>query len=79
MKIKEDLKFANDKINNNNKIEEVLLFKFTLKIFKLVILILNSSYLLGMLWLVWCQFIADFILDADFENDAESHSSHFIT
>ena len=54
IKVNEDSKFANNKIVNNNKIERVLLFKFTLKIFKLVILILNSSYLLGMLWLIWC-------------------------
>ena len=78
-RVLQDDVFANDKLSNNNKIEEVLLFKFALNIFKLILLILNSSYLLGMLWLIWCQIIEDFVLDAEFIKDPESYPNHFTT
>ena len=77
--INEDFHFANDKIKNNTKIEQMLMVKFTLKIFKLILVILNSSYLLGMIWLIWCQIIEDFILDVDFSDDPESYPNHFTT
>lgn len=55
----------NPELNDNfdldsNKLEEMLLLNYFLKIFKLVIVILNLSYLFGVLWLCLCEAVIDF-------------------
>ena len=45
---------------DSNKLEEMLLLKYFLKIFKLVIVILNLSYLFGVFWICLCEAVMDF-------------------
>ena len=51
-----------NKLIDNNKIETILIISYSLKTFKLVIIILNMSYIVGMSWLIICEFTEDFIL-----------------
>jgi len=62
-----------------NKIMEVINISYFLKIVKLVIIILNFSYLLGIMWVVKCKFMEDVIYDADYryEEDAQLHPDAF--
>lgn len=39
-----------------------------LKIFKLVLVIMNIAYLTGVFWLVLCEGITDFYLDVNLDN-----------
>jgi hypothetical protein len=59
-RIEEDPRIGNDKMNDNNKIQEVLLINYGIKITKMVIVILNFSYLLGMFWYIMCKLVEDF-------------------
>ena len=45
---------------DSNKLEEMLLLKYFLKIFKLVIVIVNLSYLFGVFWICLCEAVMDF-------------------
>ena len=40
---------------DNNKISALILINFTIRTFKLVIIILNISYFLGFLWYIYCD------------------------
>ena len=46
---------ADDTIHNNNKFEELLLTSYLLKTIKIVVVIINISYFLGIIWIVLCQ------------------------
>lgn len=50
-RIKYDLEFAEDTINDNNNFELILLLKYLLSTLELVITIFNISFLIGMAWL----------------------------
>lgn len=52
---------------DNNSIEDVLFIKYFLKLIKFVIIILNVSYILGMMWLIMCKAIEDFVYDVKYE------------
>ena len=58
-KIKKDKKVGDDIINDHNKIQDLLLISYTLKITKLVIIILNFSYLFGMFWYIMIKLVED--------------------
>lgn len=59
----------NDNLDvDSNKLEEMLLLNYTLKIFKLVIIILNLSYLFGVFWLCICEAVLDFQYDIDIDS-----------
>lgn len=60
-------KLANNILIDNNSIAEVLFIKYFLKLIKFVIIILNVSYILGMMWLIMCKFIEDFVYDVSYE------------
>ena len=45
---------------DSNNIEELLMFSYFLKILKLVIIIINLSYLFGVFWLALCEAVYDF-------------------
>jgi potassium voltage-gated channel Eag-related subfamily H protein 8 len=53
---------------DSNKLEEMLMLGYVLKIFKLVIVILNLSYLFGVFWLTLCEAVYDFQFDIDIED-----------
>lgn len=54
-KIKNDPNIGEDTINDHNNIEEIMLTGYTLKTLKLVIIILNLSYFLGLFWIIFCK------------------------
>lgn len=49
-----DHKLANNIYLDNNKIEEILLISYSLRILKLVIIIGNVCYLLAIFWIIGC-------------------------
>ena len=62
LKIDDDPKFANNKDESLNNIEEILFISYGLKTIYLTIVILNISYVLGIIWIIICEFIEDFYL-----------------
>lgn len=69
--IDNDPEFANCRDASLNNIEEVLFISYGLKTIYLTIVILNISYVLGMIWIIVCEFIEDFYLDTDFKDANE--------
>ena len=59
-KIDKNPSLATNLYIDSNKIEELLVLSYILKIFKLVIIIMNLSYLVGVFWLVLCEAVYDF-------------------
>ena len=55
---------------DHNKIEEILNISYLLKITKLIIVILNFSYLLAMFWYILCRLAEDY-------NDSSPYKSYF--
>lgn len=51
---------ANDILNDHTKIQDMLLIYYSLKITKLIIIILNFSYLFGMFWLILVKLVEDY-------------------
>jgi hypothetical protein len=62
----EDPKFANDREGSNNNIETILFISYGLKTLQLTIVILNISYILGMIWIIMCQAVEDFYYDTNY-------------
>ena len=58
-------KATNDLIDNNG-IEGMLFIKYVLKIFKFIIIIIHISFTVGMMWMIMCKFIEDFIHNANY-------------
>ena len=54
-KIKNDIRVAEDTINDNNKISTLLLIKFMIMIVHFSIVILNICYFLGLAWFIMCN------------------------
>jgi hypothetical protein len=61
--IQNDQEKANDMIGDHNKVEQQLSIQYTLKITRLVVVILMCAYLLGMMWFIMVRLIEDFTLD----------------
>lgn len=66
-KIERDPTLATNLDIDSNNIEEMLVFSYFLKIFKLVIIILNLSYLFGVMWICLCEAIFDFKFDIEID------------
>lgn len=73
--IKQNPSKANDTIQDHNRIEELLTISYTLKILKLVVIILNFSYLTAMMWYILCKFVEDVFMATDY-NDPEQAALH---
>lgn len=59
---------ADSTLGDYTKIRQILLINYAIKTFRLVVLILSTSYFLGMFWYVLCDFQDDFILDDNFHD-----------
>ena len=55
---------------DNNKISALIYTNFIMKIFKLVIIILNISYFLGFFWYIFCDLTMEIFYDG--HSDADS-------
>ena len=64
--IKNHPKLANNEDQDNNKIEQILFISFTLRVLKLIVIILNISFITGLSWILGCQMIQDFYYDYDY-------------
>lgn len=76
--MKNNEKIRNDKEHDHNKIEQLLLINYFLKITKLVIIILNFSYLFGMFWYIMVTFTKDiggFGNTCDFEEPYQNNDT----
>jgi hypothetical protein len=51
---------ADDKDADNNRIEDILMVSYAIKIFKLAVVIMNITYLTGVIWLILCELLLDF-------------------
>mmetsp|Transcript_26419 Transcript_26419/g.40335 ORF Transcript_26419/g.40335 Transcript_26419/m.40335 type:complete len:111 (-) Transcript_26419:1568-1900(-) len=58
--VENDEELANNREIDNNNIEAVLIISYFLKIFKLILVIANITYLIGMGWFLLCETLADF-------------------
>jgi hypothetical protein len=68
-----------DKLRDHNKVEEQLLIYFSIKITKLVIIILNFSYMFGMFWYIMCKLVEDMGgWDYDNPDHTEANARTFI-
>lgn len=63
--IEYDPELANSIEVDNNKIEEILSISYLLKTCRLVIILVNISFLTAVFWLMMCEFIQDFFYDVD--------------
>jgi hypothetical protein len=66
-----DEDFANNRDKSNNNVESILFISYGLKTLQLTVVILNISYILGMLWIIMCQAVEDFVHDTDFRMESE--------
>jgi hypothetical protein len=72
-----DPDLANDIDIDTNGIGQILAIKFMLKTIKLIIVILNISYLTGVGFLVLCEGIDDFLQNRDFGNTDHTDETTF--
>mmetsp|Transcript_26418 Transcript_26418/g.40331 ORF Transcript_26418/g.40331 Transcript_26418/m.40331 type:complete len:286 (-) Transcript_26418:1043-1900(-) len=68
--VENDEELANNREIDNNNIEAVLIISYFLKIFKLILVIANITYLIGMGWFILCEANADFSLNIEHLPDA---------
>ena len=70
--VENDDPMADNKDIDSIKIRKLLLISYFLKTFKQIVIILNVSYFLGILWWILCQIEEDILLGKDFsEMDPE--------
>ena len=82
--VENDDPMATNKDVDNIQIRKLLLISYFLKTFKQVVIILNVSYFLGILWWILCEIEEDFIIGLDFselDEDyvAKYYSGYFLT
>ena len=70
--------YAWEKEFRMNYMEETLVISFTLNTIELIILILNTSYILGMLWYILCEAIEDFWYGEWYKDDPERWKNTFM-
>ena len=58
-----DEDFGNCRDGNNNMIEETLIISMILRIIEVTIFIINTSYLVGLFWIIGCEMYEDIWLD----------------
>jgi len=56
--IKDNVLMADDKISDHNNINFIMTIRFSLRIIKLIIIIFNLSYFVGMGWLLFCEVVS---------------------
>jgi len=61
--IQNDPELAEDKDADNNRIQDIMTMSYVIKIYKLVVVILNITYLTGVFWWILCEALLDFKYD----------------
>jgi len=52
-----------DIAQDHNKMSVFMYISYSLKTLKLIVLILNVSFFLGVLWLIFCEVSTDYMID----------------
>lgn len=60
--IREDLKLGEDTLKDHNNFNTMIFISYGVKTLKLIILIFNVSFFIGMVWLIYCEISQDIIL-----------------
>jgi hypothetical protein len=78
--IRNNPRLAEDKVSDHNEILKIVRISYTLRILKLIIIILTFSYFLGMFWLIFNKLVEDFFLGTDYsvEENALEHEDAFM-
>ena len=63
---------ADNKLEDNTKIITLMYIDYSLKTLKLIIIISNCSYFIGIIWYIFCEFELDFQYGYD-ENHIEKN------
>ena len=59
--MKEDPTVCDDTFTDHNNLDRVLYCKHSFSVLKLVIIILNIAYFLGIFWLIFCNFSLEMV------------------
>ena len=54
-RIKADGNWGEDKIQDKNQVDNLLMMMYGLKVFKLVLVIVNISFYMGIIWMIFCD------------------------
>ena len=53
--IREDHKLGEDTLKDHNNFNTIIFISYGVKTLKLIILIFNVSFFIGMIWLIYCE------------------------
>ena len=59
-------------ITDHTKIDEIIYLQYILEIIEMILITLNVAYILGMLWIVWCEAWEDMVLNTNFHDSRET-------
>lgn len=63
LKIEKDPLIDENSLVDNNSIDYLMNIKYFLETFKLVLVIFNVSYFIGIFWMIYCDCMDKYILD----------------
>lgn len=78
-RIERDDHFANNMIESMNPVESLMFSGYMLKSLQLTILLVNISYIMGMLFFILCEAIQDFIYDVNYLEMSDDEIENFET
>ena len=78
-RIEYDDHFANNMLEAKNPVESIMFSGYLLRTLQLTIIIVNISYILGMLFFILCAAIQDFHYDVLYHEMTEEEIQNFAT
>jgi hypothetical protein len=78
-RIDRDDHFANNMIESMNPVESLMFSGYMLKSLQLTILLVNISYIMGMLFFILCEAIQDFYYDVNYLEMSDDEIENFET
>ena len=78
-RIDRDDHFANNMIESMNPVESLMFSGYMLKSLQLTILLVNISYIMGMLFFILCEAIQDFNYDVNYLEMSNDEIENFET
>ena len=76
-KIESDVHFANNMIEPMNPVESLMFSGYMLKSLQLTIILVNISYIMGMLFFILCEAVQDYHYDVNYQEMAEEDIENF--
>ena len=78
-RIDRDDHFANNMIESMNPVESLMFSGYMLKSLQLTILLVNISYIMGMLFFILCEAVQDFHYDVNYLEMSDDEIENFET